>query len=133
TTLPPSAGLSGPISGNSMQVDPNGKMVWSTTRNRIVGLNIQTKQFVAYDIPHWVETKKNPGGYGIDVAGDGAVWFAEREANKMGRLDPAPGKIAEYSTPGEDIPRRMGTDWEGNLWGRLQRAGKLADVSRQNG
>jgi hypothetical protein len=28
------AGFSGPITGNSMRVDPNGKMVWSTTRNR---------------------------------------------------------------------------------------------------
>jgi virginiamycin B lyase len=127
------AGFSGPITGNSMRVDPNGKMVWSTTRNRIVGLNIQTKQFVAYDMPHWVEHKDNPGGYGIDVAGDGAVWFAEREANKIGRLDPATGKIVEYPTPGKDIPRRMGSDWEGNIWVGFHQAGKLVKIDHKTG
>src|SRR5262249_32802219 len=111
TPYPAQAGFTGPMTGNSIKVDPNGKMAWSTTPSRIVGLNLQTKQFVAYDMPHWVETKKNPGGYGIDVAGDGSVWFAEREANKIGRLDPATGKIQEFPTPGEDIPRRMGADW----------------------
>jgi virginiamycin B lyase len=133
TTYPVSANVSGPVTGNSMRVDPNGKMVWSTTRNRIVGLNIQTKQFVAYDMPHWVKTKQNPGGYGIDVAGDGSVWFAEREANKMARLDPASGKIDEYPTPGEDIPRRMGADWDGNLWVGFHESGKLVKVDQKTG
>jgi len=133
TAYPAPASFSGPITGNTMRVDPNGKMVWSTTRNRIVGLNIQTKQFVAYDIPHWVATKKNPGGYGIDVAGDGGVWFAEREANKIGRLDPATGKIDEYPTPGTDIPRRMGTDWEGNIWVGFHQAGKLVKIDHKTG
>jgi virginiamycin B lyase len=131
TTFPAPAGFTGPITGNSIRVDPNGKMVWSTTRSRIVGLNIQTKQFVAYDMPHWVETKKNPGGYGIDVAGDGSVWFAEREANKIGRLDPATGKIQEYPTPGEDIPRRMGADWDGNLWIGFHETGKLVKIDHK--
>jgi virginiamycin B lyase len=133
STFPAPAGLSGPINGNSMRVDPNGKMVWSTTRNRIVGLNIQTKQFVAYDMPHWTETKQNPGGYGIDVAGDGGVWFAEREANKIGRLDPATGKIQEFPTPGEDVPRRMGSDWEGNIWIGFHESSKLVKVDHKTG
>jgi virginiamycin B lyase len=133
TTYPAPAGFTGPMTGNSIKVDPNGKMVWSTTRSRIVGLNIQTKQFVAYDMPHWVETKKNPGGYGIDVAGDGAVWFAEREANKIGRLDPATGKIQEFPTPGEDIPRRMGADWNGDLWVGFHETGKLVKVDHKTG
>ena len=131
TTYPAPAGFTGPMTGNSIKVDPNGKMVWSTTRSRIVGLNIQTKQFVAYDMPHWTETKKNPGGYGIDVAGDGSVWFAEREANKIGRLDPATGKIQEFPTPGEDIPRRMGADWNGDLWIGFHETGKLVKVDHK--
>lgn len=118
----------GPISGNFMRVDPNGKMVWSTAGSRIVGLNIETKQFVAHDIP-----TKNPGAYGMDVAGDGRVWFVEREANKLGRLDPATGKIDEFPTPGKDIPRRMGTDWDGNLWVGFHRAGKLVKVDQKTG
>jgi virginiamycin B lyase len=118
----------GPISGNFMRADPNGKMVWTTAGNRVVGLDIQTKEFVAYDIP-----TKNPGAYGMDVAGDGRVWFVEREANKIGRLDPATGKIDEFPTPGIDVPRRMGADWDGNLWVGFHETGKLVKVDQKTG
>ncbi|HYK78705.1 MAG TPA: carboxypeptidase regulatory-like domain-containing protein [Micropepsaceae bacterium] len=118
----------GPISGNFMRADPNGKMVWTTAGTRIVGLNIQTKQFAAYDIP-----TKNPGAYGMDVAGDGRVWFVEREAYKVGRLDPATGKMDEFPTPGKDVPRRMGADWEGNLWVGFHETGKLVKVDQKTG
>jgi hypothetical protein len=67
--------IKGQLNGNSMRADPNGKMVWSTAGTRIVGLNIETKQFVAYDIPHFLETKRNPGAYGMDVGGVGWVLF----------------------------------------------------------
>jgi len=122
------ADFKGPISGNFMRVDPNGKMVWTTAGDRVVGLNIETKQFSAYPIP-----TKNPGAYGMDVAGDGRVWFVEREANKIGRLDPKTGKIDEFPTPGKDIPRRMGTDWEGNLWVGFHETGKLVKVDQKTG
>lgn len=122
------ADFKGPISGNFMRADPNGKMVWSTAGDRVVGLNIETKQFTAYPIP-----TKNPGAYGMDVAGDGRVWFVEREANKIGRLDPKTGKIDEFPTPGKDIPRRMGTDWDGNLWVGFHETGKLVKVDQKTG
>jgi|SwirhirootsSR2_FD_contig_61_3501024_length_1782_multi_4_in_0_out_0_1 virginiamycin B lyase len=122
------ADFKGPISGNFMRVDPNGKMVWTTAGTRIVGLNIQTKQYAAWDIP-----TKNPGAYGMDVAGDGRVWFVEREGMKIGRLDPASGKIDEFPTPGRDVPRRMGTDWDGNLWVGFHETGKLVKVDQKTG
>ena len=122
------ADFKGPISGNFMRADPNGKMVWSTAGNRIVGLNIGTREFSAYDIP-----TKNPGAYGMDVAGDGRVWFAERQANKLGRLDPVSGKIDEFPTGGVDVPRRMGTDWDGNVWVGFHKTGKLVKVDQKTG
>jgi virginiamycin B lyase len=133
TSYPVPADFKGPINGNFMRADPNGKMIWSTANTRIVGLNIETKQFVAYDIPHWVETKQNPGAYGLDVAGDGKVWFAEREANKIGRLDPATGKIDEFKTPGVDVPRRMGADWEGNIWVGFHETSQLVKIDQKTG
>jgi len=133
TTFPAPADSKGQMTGNTMRADPNGKMVWTTASTRVVGLNIQTKQFVAYDIPHFVETKQNPGGYGLDVAADGRVWFAEREANKMARLDPETGKIDEFPTPGVDVPRRMGADWEGNLWVGFHETGKLVKIDQKSG
>jgi virginiamycin B lyase len=133
TEYPVPADFKGPITGNFLRPDPNGKMVWSTAGTRIVGLNIQTKQFTAYDIPHWVEKKQYPGAYGLDVARDGSVWFAEREAMKLGRLDPATGRIDEYPTPGIDVPRRMGADWEGNVWVGFHETGKLVKVDEKYG
>ena len=118
----------GPISGNFMRADPNGKMVWTTAGTRIVGLNIETREFSAYDIP-----TKNPGAYGMDVAGDGRVWFAEREAHKLGRLDPKTGKIDEFKTPGTDVPRRMGADWNGDIWVGFHETGKLVRVDHKTG
>jgi virginiamycin B lyase len=132
-TAYPADFLRGPITGNSMKADPNGKMVWSTAGTRIVGLNVETKQFTAYDIPSFIQTKQNPGAYGIDVAGDGRVWFAEREANKIGRLDPQTGKIDEFPTPGLDVPRRMGADWEGNIWIGFHETSELVKVDQKTG
>ena len=125
TSYPAPPDFKGPMTGNTMRVDPNGKMVWSTAGNRVVGLNLETRKFVAYDMPYWLETKEKAGGYGLDVAGDGNVWFVEREANRIGRLDPVTGKIDEFPTPGNDIPRRMGADWNGDIWVAYHRAGKL--------
>ena len=122
------ADFKGPISGNFMRADPNGKFVWSTAGTRVVGLNIASREFAAYEIP-----TKNPGAYGTDVAGDGRVWFVEREANKIGRLDPATGKIDEFKTPGVDVPRRMGTDWNGDLWVGFHETGKLVKVDHKTG
>jgi hypothetical protein len=51
TAYPAPPEFKGQMTGNSMRVDPNGKMVWSTAGTRVVGLNIETKQFAAYDIP----------------------------------------------------------------------------------
>ena len=122
------ADFKGPISGNFMRADPSGKAVWTTASTRIVGLNLETKQFTGYDIP-----TKNPGAYGMDVAGDGRVWFAEREAMKLGRLDPKTGKIDEFPTGGQDVPRRMGADWNGDLWVGFHETSQLVKVDHKTG
>lgn len=118
----------GPISGNFMRADPTGKAVWTTASVRIVGLNLETKQFTAYPIP-----TANPGAYGMDIAGDGKVWFAEREAMKIGRLDPKTGKIDEFPTGGQDVPRRMGADWNGDLWVGFHETSQLVKVDHKTG
>ena len=60
----------------------------------------------------YVAPTKNGGAYGIAIDGDGAPWFAEDAAEKMGYLNLKTGKIEELSIkpkfPGERIlPRRM--------------------------
>ena len=74
-----------------------------------------------------------PGAYGIDVAGDGRVWFAEREANKIGRLDPATGKIDEFTTPGSTFRagwERIGRAISGSA---SMRPSKLVKVDQKTG
>ena len=74
---------------------------------------------------------REPGRLRHRRRGRRRVWFVEREANKIGRLDPATGKIEEFTTPGEDVPRRMGSDWDGNLWVGFHETGKLVKIDHK--
>jgi virginiamycin B lyase len=51
------------------------------------------------------------------VAPDGALWFTEQEANKLGRLDPATGTIREYALKTTHSgPHGLVADADGNIW-----------------
>jgi virginiamycin B lyase len=51
------------------------------------------------------------------VSPDGALWVAEQEANKLGRLDPATGEFREFplTTP-HSGPHGLVADRDGNIW-----------------
>jgi hypothetical protein len=73
--------------------------------------------------------------YGITVAGDGAVWFTESGAAKVGRLNPRYGHIREFSLPSSNaIPAGIASTpagcqtpaiWVGEIWP----VNKLAEVT----
>ena len=49
----------------------------------------------------------------------------------MGRIDPKTGQVEEFKLPdvgGHALPRRMNSDWEGNLWVGLWEVGKLMKI-----
>jgi len=121
----------GGAGGNSFALAPDGT-VWGTGQGREVRmLNPQTAEFSFYTAPSYQQTKENPGAYGLAVAGDGSVWWAEDEADMMARLDPKTGKVEEFKLPptgGHALPRRMNSDWDGNLWVGIWEAGKLMKV-----
>jgi virginiamycin B lyase len=123
--------ITGNVSSNAMAYNHMDGTVWATGTgsNRIFGLNPKTKKWVSYDVPHYVKTKENTVPYGMAISGDGKVWFAERNVDLVGRLDPATGKIDEFPVPADkgdvSIPRRMGTDTAGNIWVALHQSGKL--------
>jgi len=53
------------------------------------------------------------------------------EADMMARLDPKTGKVEEFKLPptgGHALPRRMNSDWDGNLWVGIWEAGKLMKI-----
>jgi len=121
---------SGNASGNTMRVHPNGT-VWlnSIGGNQVIRLDPKTKQFTFFDVPSGVKAERSASPYGMAIAGDAMIWFAENAMNKMGRIDPVSGKIDEFDIPLKNsVPRKMGADAEGNLWVGLHGAGKLMKI-----
>ena len=118
----------GGAGGNSFALHPDGT-IWGTGMNKEVRmLNPQTAEFKFYESP---SASKSPGAYGLAVAGDGSVWWAEDNSDMMARADPKTGKVEEFKIPdvgGHALPRRMNSDWDGNLWVGLWQAGKLLKV-----
>jgi streptogramin lyase len=123
-------GRKGAAGGNSMALHPDGT-VWATGAGKEARqLFPEAVQFKFYEAPA-AKTHRNPGAYGIAVAGDGTVWFAEDEADQMARVDPKTGKVDEFKIPyneGHAYPRRMNSDANGDLWVALWKAGKLMKV-----
>ena len=56
-----------------------------------------------------------PVPYGIDVAPDGGVWFAQLNERRIGRLDPDTFAVELVDTP-FPAPRRLRFDSQGVLW-----------------
>jgi streptogramin lyase/mono/diheme cytochrome c family protein len=125
-------GRKGAAGGNSMALHPDGT-VWATGAGREARQLFPDKvQFKFYEAPA-AKHHKNPGAYGIAVAGDGSVWFAEDEADLMARVDPVTGTVEEFKIPYEGFafPRRMNNDANGDLWVALWNAGKLMKVDHK--
>jgi streptogramin lyase len=123
--------MKGGAGGNSMALHPNGT-IWATGANKEVRMLDPNKvEFKAYVSPSSKPGSPAPGAYGLTVAGDGSVWWAEDEIDKMARVDPATGKVEEFNIPdvgGHAFPRRMNTDANGDVWVALWDAGKLMKI-----
>src|SRR5207237_1634109 len=114
----------GAAGGNTMALHPDGT-IWGTGAGKEARmLNPATGEFKFFEAPSAKE-HKDPGAYGMAVAGDGSVWFAENNLDIMARVDPATGKVDEYKIPyqGKALPRRRHSDAPGELRGALRRAG----------
>ena len=120
----------GNAGGNSMAVHPDGTIYATGLGKEVRALNPEKVEFKFYESPS-AGGKQEPGAYGLAVAGDGSVWWAEDNIDKMGRIDPITGKIDEYKIPyseGHAFPRRMNGDANGDLWVALWQAGKLMKI-----
>lgn len=123
----------GNAGGNTMALHPNGT-IWATGGGKEARmLNPQTGVFTFYEAPSAKSRRSPPGAYGMAVAGDGSVWFAEDNADLMARVDPVTGQVDEYKIPydGHAFPRRMNSDANGDLWVALWNAGKLMKIDHK--
>jgi streptogramin lyase len=121
----------GNAGGNSMAIAPDGKIYATGAGREVRMLDPQTVEFKFYESPSSQKGKPEPGAYGLTVAGDGAVWWAEDNIDKMARLDPITGKVEEYAIPDvgqHAFPRRMNVDAHGDVWVGLWQAGKLMKI-----
>ena len=123
----------GNAGGNSMAVHPDGTIYATGLGKEVRALNPETAEFKFYPSPS-AHGKVEPGAYGLAVAGDGSVWWAEDNIDKMGRIDPKTGQIDEYTIPYTEehaFPRRMNSDAHGDLWVALWQAGKLMKIDHK--
>ncbi len=68
-------------------------------------------------IHEWDVPTKGAHPHDPAVGADGALWFTEQMANKIGRLDPQSGAFKEYALKVEDSgPHGLVADREGNIW-----------------
>lgn len=120
----------GNAGGNSMAVAPSGWIYATGAGREVRALNPTTAEFKFFAAPS-AKGKEEPGAYGITVAGDGSVWWAEDNIDKMARVDPVTGQVDEYPIPYKDghaFPRRMNVDANGDIWVGLWQAGKLMKI-----
>jgi len=72
---------------------------------------------VEVTIHEWDVPTPNARPHDPAVAPDGALWFTEQMANKLGRLDPRTGRIEEFPLPTRDSgPHGLVADAAGDIW-----------------
>lgn len=122
---------------NTIRFHPDGT-VWATeiTHNLILRLDPASKKVTEYPVPSGVLLKTNVNPYGMAIdSKENFVWFAERHTDKVGKVNPANGEIAEIPllTKYSNV-RRMAADGEGNVWvAEYGNIGKLAMVDHRTG
>jgi virginiamycin B lyase len=54
----------------------------------------------------------------IEVTSDGSVWYVDEPRGRLGRIDPATGRVREYQMPGGEAsrPYALTKDDRENLW-----------------
>ena len=96
------------------------------TQSAISELNVTIRE---WDVPTPKARPHDPA-----LGPDGALWFTEQEANKLGRLDPPTGKITEFPlrTP-HSGPHGLVADGAGNIWYTGNYAGLIGKLDPHTG
>jgi virginiamycin B lyase len=85
-------------------------------------------------IKEWTVPTKGAHPHDPAVGADGALWFTEQMANKIGRLDPRTGEMKEYSLKVSNSgPHGLVADSEGNIWFTANFAGYIGKLDPKTG
>jgi virginiamycin B lyase len=87
------------------------------------------------EIREWQVPTKGAYPHDPAVGPDGALWFTEQMANKLGRLDPATGAFKEYPlVEGKNSgPHGLVADKEGNIWFTANFGGYIGELDPRTG
>ena len=76
----------------------------------------------------------NAAPTGITTAVDGSIWFTEKNANQVARLNPATGVVTEYNVPtAASAPDQITATPDGNVWFTERFGRKLSQISDAGG
>jgi virginiamycin B lyase len=86
-------------------------------------------------IHEWAVPTKGAHPHDPAVGADGALWFTEQMANKLGRLDPATGAFKEYPLiEGKNSgPHGLVADKDGNIWYTANFGGYIGKLDPRTG
>ena len=66
---------------------------------------------------------------GITLGGDGNLWFAQKKANKIGRITPG-GEFSEFAVPTENAgPDGIALGPDGNVWFSETDVGQIGRIT----
>ena len=86
------------------------------------------------NIREWTVPTANSRPHDPALAPDGALWFTEQLANKLGRLDPATGQIKEFPLKTADSgPHGLVSDHEGDIWFTANFKGYIGKLNPKTG
>jgi virginiamycin B lyase len=86
-------------------------------------------------IREWAVPTKGAHPHDPAVGPDGALWFTEQMANKIGRLDPTTGRFKEFSLGKKKNPGPHGivADDQGNIWFTANFGGYIGKLNPSTG
>lgn len=120
-------------------IGPARRIVVGLVTASVVGMLGPLAVAATGDVTGYVVPTPTASPYGVVTGPDGAIWFTERAANQIGRLDPS-GTFTEFALEGTD-PTVIVVGPDGNLWfteqagnrvGRISTAGDLAEWEASN-
>src|SRR6266481_1564288 len=91
-------------------------------------------QELKVSIKEWAVPTKGAHPHDPAVGADGALWFTEQMANKIGRLDPKSGEFKEYPLKVTNSgPHGLVSDRDGNIWFTGNFAGYIGKLDPKTG
>ena len=101
----------------------NRMWLTETTANRVSYFDTLSNQYTGFDLP-----TKESAPTGITSGPDGAMWFTEYAADKIGRITNA-GKITEFGLDKDSGPTSIVTGTDGALWFTMQDGNAIGRIT----